>query len=247
MGGRLITAEAKGTYVIARINQYCRRCRTITSVAPKVRKVREADYNVDEQLRRNQADIDRRRTERLSLEQALPWSDVTLLLDLPRIRSSQLYTDWSANIPNGLIMKHRRRQLGIADGLDGTHVPTPVAEARQVLVDQRLVRHPLNLQSRRDEDHLRFGGPLTIATLLEPDEVNMMPERLPAPLVDGRPPSYSFLKAFLHGDRVVTILVAVHLERLYAITSYRLEVDTQPHRIDHERRAGQILYSRLLA
>jgi hypothetical protein len=96
-----------------------------------------------------------------------------------------------------------------------------------------------------DEDHLRYGGPLAIATLQRPDEVNDMPERLPTATVDGRPHSYGFFKAFMHGDRLVTILVVVHERDRFAITSYRLEDDETHGRIDKERLNGQLVYSRL--
>ncbi|HTD38429.1 MAG TPA: hypothetical protein VK669_13010 [Candidatus Limnocylindrales bacterium] len=168
------------------------------------------------------------------------------MLELPSVSGSQLYSDWSIpDLKRDIVETHRARQLGIPKGRRGVRVPTPVPEIGEVSVDGRLVSHPFLDKSRWDADHLRYGGPLTSASLRDPDEVNIMPERLAGPYGDGRPESYAFLKAFMHGDRIVTVLVAVHREKRYVITSYRLETAETEDRIDAERRLGVTIYTRL--
>jgi hypothetical protein len=243
---RLLTAEFADTRVLSRVDEYCDRCRTITPSSFGAGKVTTDDAVRDRQLRRSPEIIRMRLAQREALAKSLPWADVVTLLELPSVSGSQLYSDWSIpKLRRDIIEVHRMRQLGIPKGRRGVRVRTPVPEIDVVNVDGRLVYHPFLNASRWDADHMRYGGPLTISSLRDPDEVNIMPERTAGTYGAGRPESYAFLKAFTHGDRIATVLVAVHREKRFAITSYRLETAESENRVDAERRLGVTIHTRL--
>jgi hypothetical protein len=228
------------------VKEYCGGCGVVLDSPLGVGGVLHVDDREKEaRYRRTETMMRSAITGRTNAAACVPWADVNLYLDRPRIRDHQLYTQWNGTKINPVeVAVHLRKYLGMQSANDAFRIDTPIGK---VVADERLVQHPLNPQyrDRYNADHLRFF-PLVPTSLVLSDEINEMPARAEALNRPARPETYHFIKVYELGDRLITHLVVVHRRDMYVITAYRYDDEQDPGRLDKDRIQGVVRHSRIV-
>jgi hypothetical protein len=227
------------------ISAYCDICRQVLAPSGLSGNVSTEDVAQEKLYRRTRTAITSAVTRRTNAAAAVPWADLSLYIEPPRVRGHQLYTLWNGtNIATREVATHLRKSLGLENERHSRVITTAIGD---VTLDERLVQHPLvpvRRAERYNADHLRFW-PLAITTVTAPDEIDEMPARPRMPQTPPRAPSYYFLKLYWLNNRLITHLVVVDRRDHFAITMYRYD-DADPKRLDRDRAMGIALYSRLI-